>query len=203
MTKRTQQNSFFNDASRHRFCSGGDLRNQAAGRKARKLTTKNLHHAVFKIQRRALPKGLRSPRNFTTVNAVIRQYARRFLIRIDQLAIQSDHIHLTLRATRRSHFQFFFRVVAGQIAQRLMTDTPTEPSSLPRLWKHRPWTRVIARSQSAERIARAYVRLNAEEARGERAYRKERLRGLGSEELWQLYEQVDEGGGSSGASKNQ
>ncbi|MBC7743458.1 MAG: transposase [Bdellovibrionaceae bacterium] len=162
---------------------GGVLRNKRRGRKARPLTTKAPVHLVFKIDRRKIKKGFRSPHGFAICNQVIKRYAKRFFIKIDQLAIAGDHIHLIIRISRRSFGQYFFRVVAGQIAQRMkneglwVTDTPF-------VWKLRPFTRVI-RGWKAYNVARNYVMLNHKEAEGEIAYRKERLRGLSSAE-WEL-----------------
>ncbi|MBC7371198.1 MAG: hypothetical protein H7326_06520, partial [Bdellovibrionaceae bacterium] len=87
-------------------------------------------------------------------------------MKVEQLSIQHDHIHLLVRTGRRSQYQHFFRVVAGQIAQRFekeglfaagpaVTGTPNTPSNAlatsnkdngthaksnakPRLWQHRP-----------------------------------------------------------------
>jgi REP element-mobilizing transposase RayT len=71
---------------------------------------------------------------------LIRKYAFKFYIKIHHLSIQGDHIHLHIRTTRRSNYQSFFRVVAGQIAQQFekeglltlppkVTDTPREPAN--------------------------------------------------------------------------
>jgi REP element-mobilizing transposase RayT len=109
-----------------------------------------------------------------------------FFVKIDQLSIQNDHIHILLRAPRRADFQSFFRVVAGQIAQQFqkngwMTDTPAARKGI---WKFRPFTRVV-RGWRALRTIRNYIQLNEKEATGKIPYRKERLRGL-TEEEWKI-----------------
>ncbi len=164
---------------------GGVLRRKRRGRKARPLSTKAALHLVFKIDRSKIKKGFRSPLGFRICNYVIKRYAKMFFVKIDQLAICGDHIHLIIKISRRSLGQHFFRVVAGQIAQQMknngfwVTDTPT-------VWKLRPFTRLI-RGWKAYNIARNYVILNAKEAEGKIPYRKERLKGLSSAEwilLW-------------------
>lgn len=113
--------------------------------------------------------------------------------------MQADHIHLLIRTGRRSQFHHFFRVVAGQIAQRfekegcftVVTDTPRsgkagrnerelEARVKEKPWKHRPFSRVV-RGWRAYVIVRNYIQLNEMEILGRIPYRKERLRGLS---LW-------------------
>jgi hypothetical protein len=59
-----------------------------------------------------------------------------------------------------------------------------------RVWKHRPFTRVV-KGRRAERILRDYIKLNELEARGEIPYQKHRLRGLGPELLHKLRRMPD------------
>ncbi len=181
---------------------GGVLRNRRKGRSMRPLSTKQPAHLVFKINRSALKKGLRHPKNFTLVSQLFKTYGKHFFIRIEQLSIQNDHIHCLIRAPKRQLYLNFFRVVTGQIAQRLqvVTDTPTDKAgaagarnnpkqrhvNLPnmKLWKHRPFSRVV-RGLRAYKIVRNYIQLNEQEALGIIRYNKNRLKGLSSFE-WQL-----------------
>jgi putative transposase len=187
-----QQKSFFKTKSKHRYCHGGSLRKQRAGRGMRVLSTKEPLHLVFKANKPMLKFGLRSHKCFRLIHFLIRKYAKRFFIKIEQVSLQNDHIHFVIRTTRRSNYHHFFRVVAGQIAQEFgkhgylkepVTDTPKNQG---KLWKHRPFSRVI-RGFKAFKTAMDYVRLNEKEARGEIKYRKERLKGLRDDEweaLW-------------------
>jgi REP element-mobilizing transposase RayT len=196
------QKSFFTSPWQHRFNHGGTLRRQRAGRGQRPLSTKEPLHVVFKIERSRLKtQSLRSPKTYSLVLSVVRQYAKRFLVKVEQISIQGDHCHLLVRAPRRAKFHHFFRVVAGQIAQRLkleellvgqgpglrqraVTDTPRSPRKSTGLWKYRPFSRVV-RGWRAYKIVRDYIQLNEQEARGKIPSRKSRLRGLSSGE-WQL-----------------
>lgn len=161
---------------------GGVLRNRRNGRSTRPLSTKEPLHLVFKINRSALKKGLRHPKNFALINKLFKTYGKHFFIRIEQLSIQSDHVHCLIRAPKRQLYLNFFRVVAGQIAQRLqvVTDTPMK------LWKHRPFSRVVRGHRAYETI-RNYIQLNEQEALGIIRYTKNRLKGLSTSEwkfLW-------------------
>ncbi|MEK6628147.1 MAG: transposase [Bdellovibrionota bacterium] len=48
---------------------------------------------------------------------IIEKFAKHFAVKVEQLSVQNDHIHLLIRTSRRKHYHHFFRVVAGQIAQ--------------------------------------------------------------------------------------
>ncbi len=176
--------SELNSHWKFRYCHGGTLRKSSKGRGARPLSTRDPIHLVFKINKTAIAKGLRSPRNFDLINALLKKYARRFFIKIEQLSIQRDHIHLLIRGGRRSALQSFFRVVAGQFAQCL-TDTFTKRHEGEKIWKHRPFTRVV-RGFKSYIIVRDYIQLNELEVLG-RPYSKTRLRGLTEEQLRELW----------------
>jgi putative transposase len=136
-----KQQSLFKTNWSHRFSHGGVLRQKKLGRGQRPLSCKEPLHLVFKVDRMRLrSRSLRSSRGFSLILQIIKKYSLRFQVKIEQLSVQGDHIHILLRAPRRSRYHFFFRVVAGQIAQRFereglligglkgaekqMTDTP-------------------------------------------------------------------------------
>ena len=188
--KRTsKQSCFFKTSSQHRFSYGGVLRNKRSGRGTRPLSTKEPLHLVFKVNREKLRhQSLRSPQGFALVSTIIKKYAGRFRVKIEQLSIQSNHIHALLRTSRRSQYQHFFRVVAGQIAQCFAKEglLRAPVTGTLRLWQYRPFTRVV-RGWKAYQTVRDYIQLNEKEVRGEIRYQKNRLRGLSSadwEALW-------------------
>lgn len=124
-------------------------------------------------------QSFRHPRNLKLVQLLMEKHSKRFYVRIERMSYQHDHIHLLARSVRRSQFHNFFRVFAGQIAPLLkVTDTL-------KLWKERPFTRIVM-SHRSYKIVCDYITLNELEARGQIAYKKERLRGLSSTE-WELF----------------
>lgn len=171
---------------------GGELRKKKLGRGQRPLSTKSPIHVVFKTRRiRLRHRSLRSPHCFKLINSVIRRYSRHFTVKVEQLSIQHDHLHMLIRTSRRRNYLDYFRVVAGQIAQcfekegLLMTDTPLTGLSCNRsLWKHRPFSRVVV-GAVGYRVIRNYIQLNEKEVLGKIPYRKTRLRGLSSAD-WAL-----------------
>ncbi len=188
--KNIKQINFFSSNWKHQLSHGGELRKKQLGRGQRPLSTKDPIHVVFKVRRFRLHcKSLRAPKNFRNVNKLIEKYAKHFYIKVEQVSVQSDHIHLLIRTTRRRNFQSFFRVFSGQIAQSFalqgllstMTDTLGNDN---RLWKSRPFSRVV-RGWKSYSIVRDYIQLNEMEATGKIKYRKSRLRGMSTSD-WQI-----------------
>lgn len=178
----------------HRCSYGGDLRKSARGRAARPLSTKDPIHLVLKINKSAVKGGLRNPHVFRLMSVLIKRYALKFFVKVEQVSIQNDHVHLLIRSTRRSKLQSFFRVVPGQFAQN-MTDPPAgandknkqgKANVKTKIWKHRPFTRIV-KGFRAYQIVRNYIQLNECEANG-RPYSKTRLRGLTREQIRELWE---------------
>lgn len=179
------QMSFISSHQKYKTSYGGTLRQKRLGRRQRPLSRKAPLHLVFKAHRKLLKeKSFRGPRSFQLCQSLIKRYARRFFVRVDQFSIQGDHIHLLVRCSERFFYQAFFRVLAGQIAQRFrkegllnitmcneVTDTPKN------LWMHRPFTRVIVGLRGLT-IIKNYIQLNEQEARGRIRYNSKRLAGL-------------------------
>jgi len=128
----TSQLSFQKTNWRHQYSHGGSLRQKRAGRGARPLSTRESIHLVFKANKDVIRGGFRNHRRFALIHHLLQRYRIKFWIRIEQVSIQGDHIHLLIRTTRRSQYLYFFRVLAGQIAQRFEKEgLLTASSSMP------------------------------------------------------------------------
>jgi putative transposase len=167
----------------HSGCHGGVLRNHRIKRSSRRLSNKKFHHIVFKLNRNVHSASLRTPKTFSISIHVIKSYAKRFQIKIASHSIQKDHIHLLVRTNRKSNYQNFFRVVAGQIAQRV-TDTYHVAKFNQSFWKYRPFSRIV-RKRKSYFLTKAYIRLNELEARRIIPYQKNRLKHLNLR-MWSL-----------------
>ena len=188
-TKKHKQLSFIPSNGKFQHNHGGVLRQKRRGRKQRPLSSKAAIHLVLKARREVLKESsFRGKKSFPLCHQVLKKYARRFFVKIEQLSIQGDHFHLLIRCSRRSQFHAFFRVSAGQIAQvfhkQNLLSVNASVTDTPKLWKYRPFTRVV-KSYTAEKIVRNYIQLNEKEALGEIRYSKDRLKGLSSVD-WQI-----------------
>ena len=121
----------------------------------------------------------------TLILKLTRKYAKRFFIKIEQISVQHDHVHLLFRSGKRSLIQSFLRVLSGQIAQTA-TDTYKKAKAGQRFWRYRPFTRVIKGWKPYLRV-KDYIQLNEKEAKGEIKYKVNRLKGLTPEELERLW----------------
>ncbi len=170
--------------AKHRLSHGGILRRSSKGRGARPLSHKDPIHLVFKVNKTAVKGGLRSSRNFSLMILLLKRYSVKFYVKVEQFSVQTDHVHMLVRGSRRSNLQSFLRVLAGQFAQ-ILTDTLTRKHEGPRVWRYRPFSRVV-KGYRAYRTIRNYIQLNEKEALG-RPYSKTRLRGLSQEQLIELW----------------
>ncbi len=182
---------------KYRFSHGGVLRNSRKGRSFRPLSGREPLHLVMKVNKERVRGGLRNHQRYSLIHKIVDRYSHKFFVKIEQISLQNDHIHLLIRCCRRTQYQNFFRVVCGQIAQQFQKqgllsfnrnsrEETSVTDTLLKLWKYRPFSRVI-RGWKAYQIVRDYVQLNEMEALGSIPYRKQRLRGLLTNEweaLW-------------------
>ncbi len=116
-----KQFTFYGVSSKHRYSHGGSLRRVRKGRGVRPLACKLPLHVVLKINPSRLKhRSLRAHRSFKLIHYIVQRYAQMFYVKVEQITIQHDHLHLLIRTSRRSSFHYFFRVVAGQIAQEFL-----------------------------------------------------------------------------------
>lgn len=176
------QLQFFKTHWKHRYCHGGILRRSRKGRGARPLSGKDPLHLVLKANRRTL----RSAATYATIRQTTKRYAQRFFVKIEQISVQQDHVHLLIRCSKRSLYKKFFRVLAGQIAQSV-THTYRRKREGQRFWKYRPFTRVI-KGWKPYLLVKDYIQLNEKEVTKQIPYQKKRLKGLTPEQLQSLWE---------------
>ena len=184
---RSKQGSFFRPSGVFKLSHGGELRKKKRGRGFRPLSTKDPLHLVLKVaQYRLRNKSLRAPRSFKLVLEIINKYAKHFAVKIEQISVQNDHIHLLIRTSSRKRYQHFFRVIAGQSAQRFEMEglLKTTVTDTPKLWKYRPFSRVV-KGWKSYNVVRNYIQLNEKEVLGIIRYQKKRLSGLSTSD-WQL-----------------
>lgn len=191
---------FFKVSADYPLSHGGLLRNRRRGRGQRPFSSRSPVHLVFKVHQEHLrSKSLRSAQNFRLIMFLMSKYSRKFFVKIIQISVQGNHVHLLISTSRRSLLHSFLRVTAGQIAQRFekagylfstknaVTDTPALPRNhrkKNKLWKYRPFTRVV-KGYRDYRIVRNYIQLNEKEAQKKIRYQKKRLKGLSSGE-WEI-----------------
>lgn len=66
------------------------------------------------------------------IHRITKRSAERFRIRIYEMAVVSNHIHILAKGKTRPEIQNFFRVVAGHIAQEILVSFPILEHERPR-----------------------------------------------------------------------
>lgn len=91
----------------------------------------------------------------------IRRWAARFHVKLYELAVNFDHIHVLLFAPSKRLLNAFHRALSSRLAALLGKG----------IWALLPFSRVVSWGR-AFRVAREYIRRNREEAEGKRPYEK-------------------------------
>ena len=157
-------------------------------RKKRPLCLKSPHHLVLRSDFAYGPRSLL--RHRPLIHRVIAKAKKRFDIKVYEIGIASNHIHLAAKGKSRSNLQNFFRVVAGHIAQEILREFPIRPKEKSRggaptpasggkktrekenkFWQTRIYSRIV--SWGREWIAvKKYIVQNSLEALGLLPYRE-------------------------------
>ncbi len=124
------------------------------------------------------------------IEKVIAKAKKRFAIRVYEMAIVSNHIHIMIKGHTRQDLQNFFRVVAGHIAQELLRQFPVLPSERVqrggasktreienKFWQTRIYSRIVSWGREYSTV-KEYVIQNALEALGLTPYKTRAKRSL-------------------------
>jgi hypothetical protein len=120
---------------------------------ARPLARKRPTHLILKAKREIFSER-------KTVLDVVFGQAEKQSIRIYDLAVAKDHLHLVIATPGRREYRAFIRSVTGLLARRFGKG----------LWTALPFTRV-AQWGAAYRELQRYMEQNREEALGRRPYK--------------------------------
>ncbi len=113
---------------------------------ARVVSTKQFMHIVMKARFPVLRQ------NHEFIKTIIKKEQIHWGIKIKNIAIQPDHIHLCVKVSSRIVFFNFMRVVAGVIGKKLLRRINTNQKVFVRkgiykqfktFWKQRVWTRIV------------------------------------------------------------
>ena len=86
----------------------------------RPLTSKDSIHLVLRSLWAMGPDSFLVKRNHRRIELIITRFAKKFGVRVYQVAINSNHLHLLLRITNRRLYRAFIKAISGQIASQVM-----------------------------------------------------------------------------------
>ncbi len=157
-------------------------------RKQRPLSSKKPLHLVLRSD---FAHGSRSLlRHRPLIEKILAKAKKRFAIRIYEMAIVSNHIHIVIKGRTRQNLQNFFRVAAGHIAQELLRQFPILQSEKAKqggasknrekenkFWQTRIYSRIVSWGREYSSV-KEYVVQNALEALGLISYKTRAKRSL-------------------------
>ncbi len=144
---------------------GGTLLKTRRGRaRPRPLSKKHSMHLVLRSSKATGPWSFKKPKNNAAIRAILAKFTRKYSIRIVELAIVGNHLHLQMQLRKCESYKHFIRAVSAAIAMAVTKSSRWQPLKQ-KFWDHRPFTR-IARGLRAFKILRNYVQLNQLEALG-------------------------------------
>lgn len=125
-------------------------------------------HVVMRAEKARGILSLRNPRNFQIVHHFIKSFAQRFNVKIDRYAVNSNHIHIALRAKTRRSFQNYLRATAGVIGLKVLGAAKKRARG--KFWDLLAFSRIVEWGRSYN-ILLKYVLQNQLEAEGAVPYR--------------------------------
>ena len=159
---------------------GGSL---AVGkRRARRpLHLKQSHHITMKSHHALGARSLF--RHKKMIHSLLKKNSFKFRVKVYEIAIQGNHIHLLVKARDRLGIQNFFRVIAGHIAQRVLTECPLKvaPGGAPpkstgckknqrKFWSYLLYSRIVSWGREFKTVIK-YIQRNTLELLQLMAYR--------------------------------
>jgi len=100
-----------------------------------------MKHTEHLVLRSRLPL-LRMKKNKALISRLLFEVAERFQVKIYNNSLNSNHIHLLVKAPTQKSLHDFLRVLAGQIAQRISGAVRGKRNKLS-FWLKPAWKRIV------------------------------------------------------------
>ncbi len=144
----SKQLKLFKETTKTAF--GGSLLKNSHAKTARPFSSKASMHVVLKAHSHALKHYDRR------VETIIERQAKNNFIKIYSMQNVGNHIHLVIKVKHKGILNTFLRSICGLIPRELKTS---------KLWKQRPFTRIIKWGAAYQAI-KSYMTINRYESFG-------------------------------------
>ena len=134
---------------------GGNI-NKGQRKIRRPLSSRHPIHLVLKAN-----KQLNLFEEFEQIKYLINKYSWKFHIKVYDLSIQKDHIHLLIKIEERESYMKFNRSLCGVLARQYGKG----------IWKLTPFTRVMSWGKDFQAVKK-YIQKNEDEIWGVKPYEK-------------------------------
>ena len=167
--KRAKQLSLFKDPRKNtkrwwiekQTTYGGSLEYRKV---ARPFDSKKLTHAVFSAR---LGTALRFTKSTQSIHKLVRRLENRCAVKVYELAVNHDHIHVLFTAKRRQHQINFLRFFAAELGRKYKSISRSFGMRAPvSIWRKRPFTRLVGWQKRSLETVKNYIRKNRHEALG-------------------------------------
>jgi REP element-mobilizing transposase RayT len=140
---------------------GGDLNYRKV---ARPFDSKKLTHCVFMA---CLGPALRFTRSTQSIHKLVTRAAERYDVKIKELAVNHDHIHVLFWTKHRENQIRFLRFIAAELGRKYKAIQKSFGiRAKGSIWRLRPFTRLVGWGRKSLTIVRNYIRKNRDEAMG-------------------------------------
>lgn len=174
---RSRQTSLFDNlpSEKKRFSRTIHGGTRARGRRKleRPLSTKRPIHLILKSSKAKGKLSFLKPEHQIFIQNLIYTKAKRFGVRVADLANVGNHLHIHVRTSSRAAFQKFLKSISSLIARRVTG--ARRGKAFGRFWDALAYTRVL-RSRIEELRLRGYLKGNRIEAESSRAEREEYMK---------------------------
>jgi REP element-mobilizing transposase RayT len=102
---------------------------------------KRLNHAEHLVLRARLPV-LRLKKNRVLISTLLFDVSKKFQVKIYNNSLNSNHIHLLVKAPTQKNLHDFLRVLTGQIAQRITRAVRGKKNKCS-FWLRPAWKRLV------------------------------------------------------------
>ncbi len=134
----------------------------------RPFDSKMLTHVVFKAE---LGQALWFSRFEKLVRSTLTAAAARYGIRVDEVAVNRDHIHILFYTKSREAQIRFLRFFSAEMGRRYAALRRRLRIAVRPLWVARPFTRLVSWGKKSLARVRGYIRRNRWEVLGFLAYK--------------------------------
>lgn len=148
---------------------------------SRPFDSKLASHVVFKAE---LASSLRFTKFEPKVRRIVAGAAARYGIKIVESAVNHDHLHVLIFTKSRAAQTRFLRLVSAALGRWYKTLRKSYGIRSRKLWKGRPFTRLVSWGRRSLAGVRAYIQRNRHEAMGFLAYQARRHRLADFLALW-------------------
>jgi REP element-mobilizing transposase RayT len=131
---------------------------------ARPIDPKRPLHLVLRSSKARGAWSMLHPRHARRVDALVRETARKYAVRIERYANVGNHLHVLLLPGSRRTFRAFIRELTGRVAALVTGARKLQPLER-KFWDFLPYTRIVSWGRDRENLSKYFIK-NLFEAAG-------------------------------------